>query len=48
MSLKRLWVHEVSRVFCDRLISDDDINWHNDLLLELIHKKFKGKIEKEK
>ena len=48
-SLKRLWVHEVSRVFSDRLVNDEDKTWFNDLIVELLYKKFgKGKVEKDK
>mmetsp|Transcript_30720 Transcript_30720/g.59916 ORF Transcript_30720/g.59916 Transcript_30720/m.59916 type:complete len:4305 (+) Transcript_30720:116-13030(+) len=30
--LIRIWSHEASRVFCDRLVSDTDINWFKDCL----------------
>lgn len=28
--MQRLWVHEASRVFCDRLVDDLDRNWFMD------------------
>ena len=47
-ALSKLWVHEVSRVFSDRLINDIDRNWFYDLALELLARNFKGKFEKQK
>lgn len=32
----RLWVHECSRVFYDRLINREDQQWFEDLVLELL------------
>jgi dynein heavy chain len=37
----RLWVNESSRVFGDRLINDEDVNWFKDVVMELISKNFK-------
>ena len=41
-------MHEVSRVFSDRLINDTDRNWFYDLALKLLARNFKGKFEKQK
>lgn len=37
----RVWRNEFTRVFCDRLISDDDVNLIRDRMSELIDKNFK-------
>eukprot|EP00742_Colponemidia_sp_Colp-10_P007071 GILJ01007591.1.p1 GENE.GILJ01007591.1~~GILJ01007591.1.p1 ORF type:complete len:2165 (-),score=376.69 GILJ01007591.1:179-6499(-) len=37
----RLWLHETSRVFYDRLISEEDRSWFKSLATELINKNFK-------
>lgn len=37
----RLWVHEISRVFHDRLINDEDKNWFYELMMELLGRHFK-------
>ena len=34
-SMARLWIHESSRVFHDRLINDEDRIWFKNLLVEL-------------
>lgn len=32
----KLWIHEVSRVFYDRLINDEDRDWFKELIVELL------------
>mgnify|MGYP007047485905 CR=1 FL=1 len=32
----RLWIHECSRVFSDRLINEDDKEWFRNLIMELL------------
>lgn len=39
--LIRVWRNEFTRVFCDRLISDEDVNLIRDRMSELIDKNFK-------
>lgn len=36
----KLWIHEVSRVFHDRLINDEDREWFQDLIVELLARHF--------
>ncbi len=43
----KLWIHEVCRVFHDRLINDVDRNWFYDLMMELLGRYFKTRFEKE-
>lgn len=35
-TVTRLWVHEVSRVFYDRLINEEDRDWFKTLIVELL------------
>ena len=37
----RLWVHETSRVFADRLVSLEDRIWFQDAVYELVGRAFK-------
>ncbi len=43
----RLWVHESSRVFADRLINDIDQSWFKRLIMELVTVIFGSKMEEE-
>jgi dynein heavy chain len=45
--LIKLWIHEVSRVFHDRLINESDRMWFYDLITELLNKSFKGLYERK-
>jgi len=45
--LTKLWIHETSRVFHDRLINDEDRNWFYDVVCEMTGVKFKSKLEKD-
>ena len=45
--LCRLWIHELSRVFHDRLINDEDRDWFYDMGVELLSRNFKGNFEKK-
>lgn len=35
-SMIRLWRHEVSRVFHDRLINEEDKRWFNELIVKML------------
>lgn len=39
--LARCWVHEISRVFGDRLVNEDDRNWLRRTVLEVMSRGFK-------
>jgi dynein heavy chain len=46
-AFSRLWLHEASRVFCDRLINSDDKMWYQTLTSGLMKQKMRydGDIE---
>lgn len=46
-SINRLWVHEVQRVFYDRLKTPADRKWCSDLLLELSLRYFRVEHEEK-
>jgi dynein heavy chain len=43
--LIRLWSHETTRVFCDRLVSTEDIKWFEDLTAKQTQKHFEVDME---
>ena len=43
----RLWIHESSRVFHDRLINEIDKEWFKNLIMELLGRGFNNRMEKE-
>ena len=43
----RLWIHECSRIFCDRLINEDDQVWFNKTLAELCSRYLKLQMKEE-
>ena len=43
----KLWVHEVSRVFMDRLINDEDREWLINEIMEMLSRNFKSPIERD-
>ena len=42
-TVTRLWLHEVSRVFFDRLINDQDREWFKELAVDLLGRQFKSR-----
>ena len=40
--MARLWVHEVTRVFYDRLINQEDREWFNKMIEEILNRSFRG------
>ena len=43
--MQKLWVNEVQRVFCDRLINDADRKWFTDLACDLLSRSFRSSLE---
>lgn len=43
-SITRLWVHEVQRVFMDRLVSDEDREWFFEYVMQLLSRHFKSRM----
>ena len=43
----KIWIHENTRVFHDRLINMGDKDWFYDLVIEILGREFKSKFEKE-
>lgn len=43
----KLWIHECSRVFHDRLINNEDRLWFQNLIMELIGRYFNSRLEKD-
>jgi hypothetical protein len=44
--MSMLWLNEMSRVFHDRLIDEDDKEWFRDQAMELLNKAFRMNFEK--
>ena len=42
-TITKLWIHEVSRVFYDRLINDEDRQWFRELIVDLLGRQFKSR-----
>ena len=40
-SLAKCWIHESTRIFCDRLTNDEDRKWFNQLIIECLNRFFK-------
>ena len=43
----KLWVHECSRVFHDRLINEEDRAWFRTLIMELLARGFNSRLEEQ-
>jgi dynein heavy chain len=43
----RLWIHECSRVFNDRLINEEDRDYFRELIMDLLKSKFKSNWQKD-
>ena len=45
--ITRLWIHEISRVFHDRLINEKDRFWFKELIVELLGRRFGSRWQME-
>lgn len=45
--INRLWIHETTRVFQDRMVGREDKEWFQNLIIEESDLKFKHKIDLE-
>lgn len=45
-SVTKLWIHEVQRVFHDRLINDEDRQWFYEFVMQLLARHFKSRLQK--
>lgn len=45
--MHRLWVHEVQRVFYDRLVNEDDRLWFEGMVIELLVRTFRVRLERK-
>jgi dynein heavy chain len=43
----KLWLHECSRVFCDRLVDQTDQSFFRELASEILKQKFKANYSQE-
>jgi dynein heavy chain len=43
--MQRIWVNEVSRVFCDRLINKTDEKWFTDITMDMLSRSFRSGLE---
>ena len=46
-TFSKLWVHEVCRVFQDRLINDEDREWFVEQVMDNLQRNFKSSLEKD-
>jgi dynein heavy chain len=44
-TFSKLWAHEISRVFCDRLINQEDTDWFIEQVMDNLSKNFKSSLE---
>jgi dynein heavy chain len=44
-TMQRLWVHEASRIFMDRLINKTDVDWFTSLVCDLLSRSFRSAME---